>query len=667
MKAFLFAVLTAGPALPGLLWAQSTPEQELPTFVVSATPLGAASEIAQPASVLSGTRLRSRMQPTLGETLSGEPGVSSTAYGPNASRPVIRGLDGERVRIVQNGVGLFDASGTSVDHAVALEPLLLDRIEILRGPAALLYGGAGIGGVVHVMDNRIPSEGYSGFTGLLGLDTGGSARAQAQATRLEGGDGRLMFYLDGVNRRQEDLRIPGDARSRRKQAADPQPSEAHGILPNSASDTHSATAGSSLVWSDGYAGLAYSTFDTRYGTVAEPGVKIGMQQRRFELAGEQRNADTTRWIKAIKFKFAQSHYNHTEYEDSTPATTFKNQGHETRLEFVHQPIGNIQGALGLEQRQFRFSALGSEAFLPTTDNRNQAAFLYEELNLAPLKFSLASRWEHSRVASQAHPNFGSAQSRSFGTHSTGVGMQYQFAPAYVFTVNLSASQRAPNYQELFANGAHAATGTFEIGDLALGREKARGIDLALRKTSGAVTGSIGVFRQTFANFIALNATGATDPGSGLPIYAYQSGRARISGIETAFIWQTSRQLALEFGADHLRGDDLASGAPLARMAPTRVTLCMVYQAGPWDGRIHLQRALAQQRIAAANELPTDGYTLLNASLSRRVYLGQQQMELFVRAHNLLNQEIRSHTSFLKDVAPAGARSVFLGLRLNLGY
>ncbi len=661
MKSFLVAALAAGPALA---WGQTVPEQELPTVVVSATPLGAESGIAQPASVLSGARLRSRMQPTLGETLSGEPGVSATAYGPNASRPVIRGLGGERVRIVQNGVGLFDASGTSVDHAVALEPLLLDRIEILRGPAALLYGGAGIGGVVHVMDNRIPREGYSGITGLLGLDAGGSARAQAQAVRLEGGNGRIMFYLDGVNRQQEDLRIPGDARSRRKQAADPQPRETHGILPNSASDSHSATAGSSLVWADGHAGLAYSTFDTRYGTVAEPNVKIGMQQRRFELAGEQRTTENAGWLKTIKFKFAQNHYNHTEYEGSDPATTFKNQGRETRIEFVHQALGKIQGAFGLEHRQFVFSALGSEAFLPTTNNRNRAVFVYEELNLAPLKFSLASRWERSRVASHDDPNFGSAQSRSFGTHSTGVGMQYQFAPAYAFTVNLSASQRAPNYHELFANGAHAATGTFEVGAVTLGREKARGIDLTLRKTLGAVTGSIGVFRQTFANFIALNATGATDSGSGLPIYAYQSSRARISGIEAAIIWQTCRTLALEVGAERLRGDDLTSGAPLARMAPTRVTLGTVYQAGPWEGRIHLQHALAQQRVAP-NELPSAGYTLLNVSVSRRVRFGQQQIELFVRAHNLLNQEIRSHPSFLKDVAPAGARSVFLGLRLNL--
>lgn len=663
----LCAVASSATLLHLSAHADDNPKQ-LPEVVVSATPLGAASGMATPATVLTGERLQSRVQSTLGETLNSEPGVSSTGYGPNASRPVIRGMDGDRIRVLQNGTSVLDASGTSVDHAVALEPLFLDRVEILRGPAALMYGGSAMGGVVNAMDNRIPSEGFSGMLGTVEARTGGAQREQSQAAKLEGGNGRWMWHLDGMQRRTEDLRIPGDARSRRLQESSPLgagETEVHGTLPNSASKTGSATLGTSLVWDQGYVGIAYSTYETRYGTVAEPDVKIGLQQQRWDVAGEQRNLG---WFKAVKFKYGQSNYNHTEYDVSDPATTFKNKGYDVRLEFVHQPIGKLQGAFGLEQQQFDFSALGSEAFLPTTHNRNRALFVYEELDWSPVKLSASVRQENQRVASDTDANFGAGQTRSFSPRSLGLGAQWQFAPQYAVVLNLSSSQRAPTYQELFANGPHAATGIFEVGNTALGVERVRGVDLALRKTVGDITGSIGVYQQHFNNFISVINSG-TDTGSPdfLPIYNTQAVRARFRGVEAGLRWrlinQEPRRLELELGADHTHADDLTNAIPLPRIAPTRYTVGLNWQEQQWGGRVMLQRALAQNRLAN-NELVTDGYTLLNAQLTYRLPVAQQRMELFLRGENLLNQEIRNHVSFLKNRAPAGARAVLLGVRVN---
>lgn len=646
--------------------ASAAPVQLAPV-VVTANPLGSELfELATPISTLDGQELWLRQQPTLGETLSAQPGISASYFGPNASRPVIRGLDGERIRILQNGVTNLDASGTSVDHAVSLEPLLVDRIEVVRGPAAILYGSSAIGGVVNVIDGRIPVEPLPrGIEGALDARYGSNNEERAGSVRLDLGSGTgLNLHLDGSKRKTDDLQIPGFARSARLRALEPAADEPRGTLANSAASTESAALGTSYAWDKGYIGAAYSGYESDYGTVAEEEVTIRMRQRRTDIAGEVR--DLHPLLRAMRFKAARSDYRHTEFEGSEPGTTFKNDGYDARLELVHNAIGGLQGAIGVQSTQFDFSALGEEGFLPRTHSRTHAAFLFEELGTGPVTWQLGARVERPTVEADADERFGPADSRRFTTRSGSLGAVYSFNKAYALALTTSYTERAPNYQELFANGRHLASAAFEVGDRDLGKEKSTAVDLSLRKRSGRTTGSIGVFYNRFTDFIALIPTGAfdSDPDEPLPIFQYQGVPAELMGFEAATttrLIEAPYRLDLELRADYTRAKNRATGEPLPRISPLRFGGALVWQKAGLGVRLDVLRVQSQDRVAP-NELPTDGYTMVDAGVTYTLRQQGWSPELFLRGVNLLDEEARVHTSFLKDIAPLGGRGVVAGVR-----
>lgn len=668
-KSALFTVYVFVATASAFAQVADSPALEAPEVTVTANPLGSALfDLATPFTVLEGEELQFQLQPTLGETLSQQPGINSTYFGPNASRPVIRGLDGERIRILQNGITHLDASGTSVDHAVSLDPLFVKRIEVIRGPATIFHGGSAIGGVVNVIDDRIPTERHPlGLSGAAEARYGTNNDERSGAAHLDLGlASGLNFHADGFKRETHNLEIPGFARSTRLrdlQPLGPDEIEPQDRLPNSASDSDGGAVGGSYTWRDGYLGAAYSLYNSDYGTVAEPDVTIDLKQRRFDVAGEIRNLSPV--ISTVKVKLGHSDYEHTEFEGAEVGTVFENDGFDARIEATHARFGPLQGAIGFQATHFDFSALGEEAFLPPTTTRTNSGFIYEELLSAPFRFQLGARLDDNDVSSEAADAFGPGASRSGTTQSGSFGIVYDLTTAYALALSSAYTERFPNYQELFANGRHVATGVFELGDQNLGIERSVAVDLALRKKTGRMTGSVSVFHNRFRNFIALLPSGADDgdPDEPFPVFAYQGVRAKFRGFEAAANITLIEALALELKADYTRAENRDTGEPLPRISPLRYGGGLVYRKNQFGLHVHVLRVEEQDRIPV-NELPTDGYTLLEATISHPIKVPFAKLEVFARGVNLLDEEARNHVSFLKDIAPLGGRGVIVGLRGN---
>lgn len=638
--------------------------------VVTGTPLSRMLfELATPVSVLADQELAVRTQPTLGETIATLPGVSSTYYGPNASRPVIRGLDGDHIRVLENGIGLIDASATSVDHAVSSDPLTIRRVEVVRGPATLLYGSSAVGGVVNVINNRIPDERIkSAVTGAIEGRYGSADDLKSGSGLLEGGAGNFAYHLDGFTRSTADLRIPGFARSERRRASDPLPpgaAEPRDFLPNSAAQSDGGAAGLSYVWDQGHAGASFSGFNTAYGTVVEPDVTIRLHQRRLDVAGAI-NAPSAS-INAIKFKLGLSDYRHTEYQGVDAGTVFNNRGYDGRVELLHAPIGRCEGAVGFQSQRSDFSALGDEAFLPPTSTLVNSAFVFEEVNFDPVRLQFGGRFDYQSVDAEADPNFGPAAARDFATGSGSAGIVYTFQEHYAAALSVAYTQRAPNYQELYANGPHLATDAFEVGDRRLGVEDSLGLDFSLRRTEGRVTGSVGAFYNRFERFLTLVPTGVDDPKFHVPIYDYTGLPAEFYGAETELVFHlldtTTRKLHLDLRADWLEARNRATGEPLPRISPLRYGAGVSYDEGGFSGRLETLRYEPQSHVAAG-ETPSDGYTQLNASVSYTARVGRSTVTVFLRGTNLLNEDARNHVSFLKDLAPLAGRGALAGVQLK---
>ncbi|MDO7902017.1 TonB-dependent receptor [Pseudomonas sp. K1(2024)] len=650
------------------LWLASSPGQavELAPQVITANPLGN-SQLAAPSTVLEGDALLQQQQGSLGETLNKQPGVASTWFGPGASRPVIRGLDGDRIRILRNGVGALDASSLSYDHAVPLDPVNVERIEIVRGPAALLYGGNAIGGVINTFDNRIPDSPIDGIHGAGELRYGGADTTRSSAGKLEAGDGTFALHLDANSRQFNDLRIPGYARSSKVRDAD-DPGSKH-RLENSDGRQDGGAIGGSYQWDHGYAGLSYSRYDGNYGSVAEPGVRLDMEQDHYAFASELRDLQGP--FSSIKVDAGYTEYQHREIEDGEVGTTFKNKGYEARIEARHQPLGPVEGVIGAQVSRNEFSALGEEAFVPQTDTDSLAVFMLEQWQATErLNLSLGARLEHTRVDPDGKGNerfVDADSSNSFNAASLSSGAVYQLDPVWALAASLGYTERAPTFYELYANGAHVATGTYEVGDPNLNKEKAISGDLALRFDNGTHKGSVGVFYSHFRNYIGLIGSGIQREGEDdetIPEYLYSGVRARFYGVEAQDHWKLLENrygsFALELSGDYTRAKNLDTGEPLPRIAPLRVNSGLLWALDRWQARVDVQHAAAQHR-KPANETSTDGYTTLGASVGYHFDIGQSQWLAFVRGENLTNQTVRYASSILRDIAPAPGRSVEVGL------
>ena len=659
-------------AVPALA---DTRPAELQPQVITANPLGEVQPAA-PSSVLQGDDLTLRQKGSLGETLDGLPGVSSTWFGPGASRPIIRGMDGDRIRLLRNGVGALDASSLSYDHAVPEDPNVVERIEVVRGPAALLYGGNAIGGVVNSFDNRIPSEPVDGVHGRGELRYGGADTTRSAAGALEAGDGNFALHLDAGSREFNDLRIPGYAHSRAQRAIDGDDSKHR--VENSDGRQDSGAIGGSYHWDHGYAGLSYSGYDGNYGSPAEEDVRLKMQQDRYAFASEIRDLEGP--FSSVKLDAAYTEYQHKEIEDGETGTTFKNDGYEARIEARHKPLGPLEGVVGAQVANSRFSALGEEAFVPHTETDSAALFFLENWQATErLALSFGGRVEHSRVDPDAKDNERFAEndgSRSFTAGSLSSGAVYQLTPIWALAATLSYTERAPTFYELYANGPHAATGTYEVGDADADKEKAVSTDLALRFDNGIHKGSVGVFYSRFSNYIGLLASGryrdeegevvAADNDEALPEYLYSGVRADFYGVEAQdrihLLESPYGNFDLELSGDYTRAKNRDTGEPLPRIAPLRLNSALIWELQQWQARLEVEHAASQHRVPD-EELSTDGYTTLGASVGYRFDMGGSQWLAFVKGENLTNQTVRYASSILRDSVPAAGRGIEAGVKV----
>ena len=720
-RSFSFFILAAacahGQSTPPPAHSHSPADEPvaLENFIVTATPLERPqAAIAAPTSVLSGRFLTQKLQPTLGETLAGQPGIASTYFGPGASRPVIRGLGGDRIRVLENGVGAIDASTTSPDHATALDPLLVDRIEVVRGPAALLYGGNAVGGVVNVIDHRI-------LTTKPGRAAGGRAEIRYSsvdegkngAALFEGGSGAIAWHLDAYRRTHDDLRIPAYAQSAHIRAeetahaaehGESAPEFAHGRLPNSQQQADGAAAGFSWIGNRGFIGFSASGHNTRYGippgahehhhehedeehthdehaheeetsafsdtlfpgfgAAALPGddehaVRIDLRQRRLDLAGALTQPFGI--FESARFKLGLADYRHQELEGSEIGTVFKNKGYDGRVEFLHRPVGRMNGALGAQISHNDFSAAGEEAFLPPSHTASHALFAFEEMALGPVSWQLGARVETQTIEVRD----GSGRETDANSMSFSTGVVWNFTDVWSLGATLARTGRLPNAQELYSNGPHIGTRAFEMGDERLGKEKSLALDLSLRRRAGFVTGEATLFANRFDGYIFAQPTGGEQDE--LAVYQYTQRDAQFYGAELEVLFHlhasTAHTLDFRMAADTVRGEIRGSGENLPRITPRRLTLGFDYRAGPFSIGLDAQCVDRARHLAPA-ETATDRYTLLGASAGWHFDVNRFAFDLFVRGSNLTDEEARNHVSFLKDIAPLPGRNLTLGLRAS---
>ena len=640
-------------------------------------------------TVLQGTELTRELRGTIGDTLSRQAGVSSTSFGPNASRPILRGFQGERVRVLNDGIGSFDVSNTSVDHAVVINPQLAERIEVLRGPASLLYGSSAIGGVVNVIDKRIPREVP---TEPVHLDVLGSFGSAATERNLSGVvevpvSDRIVVHADGSFAQSDNLRVGGFVLSRPVRAAalasaDPAVQDLatlDGRLPNSAARTWTAGGGAAFIDAGGELGFAYSHYDSLYGvpprfdlaTGGGEAVRLKVKQDRIDLRGQINAGGGV--IDSIKFRFGYADYRHSELDpNGAVGTTFLNQGLEGRLEIAQTKRnlggGSWRGASGVQLFTRRFDVIGDEAFIPRNDTLQMGMFTLQEVDFGNASIEAAGRYERSNVNASVS-NFRGAPvftDRSFDLFSGSLGASFGVAEGWRLGLNLSHTERAPAAEELLPNGPHAGTQAFEIGNPDFAKERANGAELVLRGKGEGYSFEASAYYSRFADYIYEVQTGAIEDG--LPVFQIQQDAARYIGFEVQGSATLARlgdsEVKVDALADCTDAELLGGGGPVPRIPPLRV-LAGVGIAGPvWDARAEIEHAIKQTRVAPF-ETETGGYTLVNASVSIRPFADRPNTAIVVSANNIFDVDARRHASFLKDFAPLSGRDIRVSLRFTI--
>ena len=654
---------------------------------VFAIPLHSSSiESALPVNVLSSDELRLKQASTLGETLKNEVGVHSTYYGPVASSPIIRGLDGPRVLITQNGLDAGDASRVGPDHVAASETSTATQIEVLRGPATLFYGSGAIGGVVNVVDNRIPTSTDTEFEWLLQHNS--VANEDQASMSMQTGKGNAAFHLDGFWRESDDYKIPGAAELVHDEHDEE--NEALGTLANSASKSQGFTLGTSYLFDNGYAGISYGYMTRQYGIpghghheeddideLHDEEVSADMKQQRIQVLSELNFSE--QFIKRLQFKFAYTDYQHQEIENGAMGTQFDNNSLEAKIDLYHREVDGYKGAWALHYKESEFKAIGEEAFTPPSNTQALALVWLEEKHFSEqLLLQLGARIEKVSLEADNAVLLPSSQ-QDFTPISTSLGMVWGFTQGYNLGASIAYSQRAPSAAELFSYGPHIGTNTFEVGalygiveladgefDVILSEESALletslNIDLTFRKFKGDFGFILSGFYNQIDDFYYQQDTGLTAPESEaeLPVLVFRQDNIDMYGIEAEFVYQVSDSLKTTVFTDVIHAK-LANGDFLPRVPPMRVGLVLNYQHQAFAGELSLSHYFDQTEVGQL-ETATNGYTLLDANFN---YYLDSDMVLFLKGQNLSDKDARVHSSFLKNVAPLPGRGVTLGIRGN---
>ena len=648
-------------------------------------------------SVMSGTDLQRELRPQIGDTLAKLPGVSATSFSPGASRPVLRGFSGERIRVLTDGIGSIDVSNTSADHAVTIDPLTAERMEVLRGPAVLLFGGQAIGGAVNVIDRRIPrtvpEEGYH-IDLIGGLASAADERSIGGAGDLALGSG-IVAHVDASVRKTDDLRSGGYIlspafRAEQLEGAEEELAEGHGEeaaealalanlrgkIPNSGTRQKTFGTGLALIRDNFNIGASFSIFDSDYGVPMRPGaehhhegeeeeeaahgtapVSIGLTQKRFDLRGEYKFDGG--FLEMARLRIGAANYEHTEFEGDEIGTVFNSNGAEGRLELVQRDRDGWRGASGAQYSRREFEAIGAEAFLPPNETSHFGVFTLQEFHLGDLGLEASVRLDrsHSRADTLG-------LERDFTAFSGALGASYSLAQHVEAGINLSRTERAPSPEELFSNGPHIATQAFEIGNPDLGKEKSFGAEAFFRVDRRNFELSLTAFANWFDDFIYEDATGEEEDD--LPVFRYFQRDATYYGFEAELSAELFRAGGFRFVgdavADYVRAT-VKNVGPVPRIPPMRLLGGLEAQSDRIDGRVEVEWVDGQDRIAAS-ETATDGFTQVNASLAWRPWGKRRETAIILSANNIFDVEARRHASFTKDFVPMAGRDIRLSARFS---
>jgi len=618
------------------------------------------SEVATPIAVLTADKLESIQQPALGATIAGQPGVSTTSFGPAVGRPVLRGLGNDRVRVLSNGTDVGDMSAGEPDHAVDVNTANADRIEILRGAATLLYGSSAEGGVVNVIDGRIPESRMDrAISGEVTAGFASSADDRHEDVRLEGSINALAWYATVFNRHTGDYHIPGFA-----DAFDPPPGAERGILRNSSIDSRNGVLGLSWVGENGFLGFSVARIEATYGLPGDLQAGGGdphivLRQNREDVRGELRRPGS--FIESLRINAGFNDYVHHEGEGGIFGQTNSQKSYEGRLEARHAKLGALTGSAGMQVRHRDEAIIGEEAFVPPSTISNAAAFALEELAIGDKRLQGGLRYEQQQIEG----NVPTAPRRNYHSLASSLGFVWTPRGAYSVGVSIARAVKFPSVEELYTRGPHISTHSFEIGDANLRPEVDLDTDVSIRKLTGRVAGELNLFVNHFDNFIYQRFTDEPEIEE-LPVLRYQNAGATFRGAElrvnTLLLQKESRHLSAEFGGDMVHAELARSHEPLPRIPALKIGAGLRYEQNAWTADAGLWHVSRQNRLAP-HETPTNAYTTVHASIGLRFYTQHLAHDIVLRGTNLTNAEIRNNTSFLKDVAPQPGRDLELSYRV----
>jgi iron complex outermembrane receptor protein len=641
-----------------------------------------AEDVLGGVAVLDEAELNRKLRTSIGETLAQIPGVSATSFGPTASAPVLRGLSGDRVRVLTDGIGTLDLSSSGPDHAIAINPITAERIEVLRGPAALLFGSSAIGGVVNVIDTRIPRhvpDGPVGANALVQFGSAANERSGNVAIDVPLG-GHFVVHADGNLSNTDDLRTGGHILSkelREEARASPDPevralADLNGELPNSASKSREGALGLGYVEGALNVGLSVSRHTQKYQVPIryslDPEVEaeaptIDQEQTRYDVRAE---IPLGGFLSQVRARGGYSNYHHDEIEDTGEiGSSFFSKGGEGRLELVQSERSGWGGTSGLQYLNRNAKIRGEEKFLPDSRQKQTGLFTLQTYVEGPLRIEGGARVEFSKLAAEQDAQLGTpAHSLDFTTVSASLGGQYEVSPGWRAGLSVSHSARAPSVDELFANGPHGGSQSFEVGNPDLGAEKSNSIELSLHHASGPVHVTGNLYYSRFSNFIFQAPTGETEDD--LPVLQFGEGKANYYGFELQGDAKLGAALGVnwgtEFQADAVRATVKDFG-PAPLIPPLRLLGAFTGSKGQVDGRVEVERAFAHDRTAP-NETDTPGYTMVNASLDWHPFAANPELTLSLIGNNLFDVEARRSTSLLKDFAPLAGRDIRLSARIG---
>lgn len=632
-------------------------------------------------ATLAGDALRLQARATLGDTLAHLPGVSSTSFGPGVSRPVLRGYQGERTRLLVDGIQSLDVSNTSPDHAVAINPLIADRIEVLRGPQALLYASGTVGGVVNTEIGRLPRRApRDGWDGALSAGFGSAASERTGGARVDVAAGPIIFHADGHFLRSDDLRIGGPVLTRalRTQALASADAGVRALadlsdrLPNSAARSWDIGGGVTIVDGGSSLGLSLAYADSFYGLPTryslDPAAPVGdtlIDLGQLRLDGRGQLAIDSKWVETLRIRFGWADYSHDEQQpDGTVLSTFSNEAIEARVEVVSARRGIWRVTSGVQYGWRDFRVIGSAPLLPASETEQFATFSNHEFDLRPLRIEVGTRTEYTDIQSRTDRALGNVPiHRSFTSYSVAVGASYVVAPAWTVALNGQYSERAPVAEELLTQGTDPGTQGVLLGNEALGEERSWGVEGVVRGFGARWSVEGAVHYTRFPDYIYAEQTGAVVDG--LPVFQFTAASARYFGFELNAKADVAQLGGMTVGIDGLIDYNRAtlgnSGGAVPRIPPLRLLGGIGARNDRFDARAELEWSARQGRVGAF-ETPTSGFVVSNASLSWRPWGDERDVALTVSANNIFDVVARRHASFLKDFAPLAGRDVRIALR-----